>query len=123
MYKRQGVDYSGQTFLLNYGGQGDFWGIPEDVIDTDGDGNADRWARKFAIADGVLMGPSGSEYVIKARDIEQTFSEVTQNNCAALALTPPAAALPAAVTGTLNNASVPTVTGAPKVIAGEIQTQ
>jgi hypothetical protein len=118
-----GVDYAGQTFLLNYGGNGDFWGIPEDVIDTDDNGVPDRWMRKFAIADGAAMGPTGGEYVIKARDVEQTFSEVEMSNCSGLTLTTPTTALPTAVTGTLNNASIPTVTDAPKVIAGEIQSE
>ncbi|MBA1333027.1 hypothetical protein QQ73_18840, partial [Candidatus Endoriftia persephone str. Guaymas] len=70
------TDYAGQTFRLNYGGSGDFWGIPEESLDTDGDGNPDRWTRAFAIADGVQMGPNGTEYAIKARDVEQTFVEV-----------------------------------------------
>lgn len=115
------TDYAGQTFRLNYGGSGDFWGIPEESLDTDGDGNPDRWTRAFAIADGVQMGPNGTEYAIKARDVEQTFVEVDISNCSALSLTEPATALPSTVSGTLNDLPVPTVTSAPKVIGGEIQ--
>ncbi len=41
--------FAGQTYLVNYGGNGDFWGLP--YVQT---GN--RYAPEFSIADGVVMG-------------------------------------------------------------------
>src|SRR5262249_26774855 len=73
--------YAGQTFLLNYNGPGDLWGIPMLPVDLDGDGNPDRYYPEFSIADGVLMGPNGTEYVIKAIDEELTLMQADPSLC------------------------------------------
>lgn len=103
--------FANQTLLLNYGGNGDLWGIPG-YEDTDNG----FWLPAFSIADAVVMGNS-EEYVVKALDIEQTMSEA--DNCSVLALNDPAAPVPEEVTGDLNNDVMPEVTDAPRYIAGE----
>ncbi len=47
--------WAGKTFLLNYNGPGDLFGIPMQPTDLDGDGIPDRFYPQFCIADGVLM--------------------------------------------------------------------
>lgn len=105
-------DFDGQTVMLNYGGQGDLWGIPG-ITDTE----RGYFTPAFNIADAVIMGPSNS-YVVKAMDIEQKM-ERTDGQCSSLVLNDPAAPVPTDVLGTLNNETVPTVTDAPRYIAGE----
>ncbi|MFQ5509490.1 MAG: hypothetical protein ACE5FN_09175 [Leptospirillia bacterium] len=110
--------YDGTTVRLNYGGNGDLWGIPWTVDQATG-----RWYAQFAIKDGTLMGPSGTEFVIKAREMEQSMLTVGIGSCAALSsASKPTAALPAAVDGAPNNAlTIPTITVAPAVIGGVLQ--
>ncbi len=67
--------YDQQTYLLNYGGPGSLWGIPSSGVDMDGDGNPDRWLPNFSIADGVVMGPNGTEYAIRGIDAEYDLLE------------------------------------------------
>lgn len=65
---------AGQTYFLNYGGPGQLWGLPMDGVDFDGDEQPDRWYPLVNLADGVLVGPGGDEYVVKAIDIEQRLA-------------------------------------------------
>ncbi|CCN83680.1 conserved hypothetical protein [Vibrio nigripulchritudo SFn27] len=104
-------NYDGQTFLLNYGGNGDLWGIPYEK-------QGNQYRPKFSIADGTLMG-SSNQYVIKAKEIEQQMQNAT-GQCTALTLQDPAVAVPTSITGNANIGVMPTVTGEPSVIAGEI---
>ncbi len=67
--------YDGKTFFLDYGGPGDLWGLPEDGVDLNDDGSPDRWYPVVSLADGVLLGPTGTEYVVKAMEIEQALQE------------------------------------------------
>ncbi|MDF1800579.1 MAG: hypothetical protein P1V81_15485 [Planctomycetota bacterium] len=67
--------YDGESYYLNYGGPGDLWGIPSEGVDLDGDAQEDRWYPVFSIADGTLMGPTGTEYVVRGIEMEQTLSE------------------------------------------------
>lgn len=115
--------YNGEPIRLNYGGSGDLWGIPWEDADNDG-----RWYAKFAIKDGVEMGPTGTEYVIKAREMEQKMTEegsltACTSGPEALVLNDPAVPLPTAASGTPGNGSTatPAVTAAPAVIAGQVQ--
>ena len=103
--------FANQTLLLNYGGNGDLWGIPGYEDTTNG-----FWLPAFSIADAVVMG-SDEEFVVKALDIQQNMSETT--GCNVLALNDPAAPVPESVTGDLNNDAMPEVTEAPRYIAGE----
>ena len=108
--------YDGKTVRLNYGGNGDLWGVPSNV-DANG-----RWTPQFTIADGTLMGPGGTEYVIKAREKEQSMSVVALGTCGGLALTAPTAALPTTPDGAPAIGPKPVLTTAPAVIGGEMQT-
>ncbi len=67
--------YDGSSYFLNYGGNGDLWGIPWEGADLKGEGEFDRWYPIFCIADGTLMGPSGTEYVLRAIEMEQSLQE------------------------------------------------
>lgn len=65
---------AGQTFFLNYGGPGQLWGLPNEGVDLTGDDQPDRWYPLVNLADGLLLGPTGSEYVVKALEIEQRLA-------------------------------------------------
>jgi len=73
--------WAGKTFLLNYNGPGDLFGIPMQPVDLDADGFPDRFYPLFSIADGVLMGPEGEEYAIKAIEKELTLKEGAPGIC------------------------------------------
>ena len=105
--------YNNKTFRLNYGGFGDLWGIPSA---SNGSG---RFEPLFGIEDGVLMGAS-NQYVVKAVEKEQRM-QAAAGQCGALVVNAPAAPLPTAADGAPDIDSRPTVTGAPAVIAGEVQ--
>ncbi len=65
--------FAGQTFLLNYGGPGQLWGIPSRAVGAEGEnisGEHFRYYPAFNLADGVLLG-ANNQYVVKAIDIEQ----------------------------------------------------
>jgi hypothetical protein len=64
----------GQTYFLNYGGPGQLWGLPQEGVDLNADGQPDRWYPVVNLADGVLLGPTGTEYVVKGLEIEQTLA-------------------------------------------------
>jgi len=107
--------FEGQTFMFNYGGRGDFWGIPFANV---GDG---RWYPLFNIADGVAMGPM-DEYVIKAREIEQKMEQL-ENACTNLTLDnlvqPPT---DFTASYDVDIGAMPTVDGSPSVVGGVVQT-
>ena len=72
---RNGNDsQAGQTYFLNYNGPGQLWGLPQEGVDLNADGNPDRWYPTVNLADGVLLGPTGTEYVVRAMEIEQTLA-------------------------------------------------
>ncbi len=78
---------NGNTYFLNYGGQGDLWGIPGKCVDisTGADANCGdwqdnspiRWVNEFSIPDGSALG----NYYIKGIDKEQRMIGVTEQNC------------------------------------------
>ena len=107
--------YDGQTYFVNYGGNGDFWGIPFANV------GGDRWYPLFNIDDGVAMGPDG-DYVIKAREIEQKMQSVASSECSTLVLNDPAAAVPTATVDSADDiGDMPAITDDPAVIDGVIQ--
>ncbi|HWV14821.1 MAG TPA: hypothetical protein VN030_05260 [Cellvibrio sp.] len=105
-------DYDNKTVMLNYGGNGQLWGIPSRQSDEG------RYQPLFNIADGTLIGDS---YKIKARDIEGVMQNAP-GHCDSLILTEPAAPVPTAITGNADIGDMPIVTSAPAVIGGVIQT-
>ncbi|WP_375753553.1 hypothetical protein [Vibrio sp. HN007] len=104
--------YDGQTYMINYGGNGDFWGIPSS-------NNGGQYRPAFSLADGVLLGNS-NQYVIKAIDVEQTM-QTAAGQCGSLVISDPAVAVPTGVTGSADIGTMPTVSGDPSVIAGVTQ--
>ena len=116
--------YDGKTFLLNYGGNGDLWGIPwVDASGNTGQPGPDSEMRPaFAFKDGVEMGPN-KEYIVKAIDMELKPNSAS-NQCSSLVLNKPASPLPSTVDGTPSNINNDTPTPeseAPAVIGGELQ--
>ncbi|MGR5285704.1 hypothetical protein ACP3V5_10320 [Vibrio maritimus] len=108
-------EYANQTFMLNYGGNGDLWGLPS-IKHSDNS----HYRAAFSIRDGVVMG-GDSQYVIKAREIEELMKPLASSECSLLTLQDPAVAVPTSVTGSADIGSMPAVTGEPAVIAGVTQ--
>jgi len=117
--------HDGDKFMLSYGGERNLWGIPGEDVDTDGDGSPDRWFPVISLKDGTLVGPTGTEYVVKAVDMElfmQVSADTIPSTLQSALTTAGNLALP-----TLNawtdptTVAAPTVTDKPKVVAGEIQ--
>jgi hypothetical protein len=119
------AEFDGKKVFLTYGGDRNLWGIPGREVDMDGDGNGDRWYPMFSIADGVVMGPNGDEYVIKAVDME-LFMDVSADaipGALATALTEAGSlALPTMTAWTdPTTTAQPLINEDPKVVAGVIQ--
>lgn len=116
--------YAGQTFALNYGGDGDLWGIPHEGFDIDGDGHPDRWYPQFSLADGSLVGPTGTEYVVRAIEMEQRLLE-NEEGCTELDIAGATALDLPDDSGYQepNIGAKPVVTDPPAVIEGEVQGQ
>ncbi len=114
--------HDGRTVQLEYNGNGDLWGIPHDGIDLNGDGEPDFWQPEFSIADGVAMGPSGTEYVIKATETELHLAEDSSGSTSLTLDGASSLELPDGSDFT-NPATVekPVVTDPPAVIAGVVQ--
>lgn len=112
----------GKSFFLSYNGPGDLFGIPSNAVDTDNDGNPDRFYPVFGIADGTLMGPDGDNYILRAMAKELTLA-LDPGACGALDISD-AGTLPLPdpsdfVTPDIGNA--PVIEAAPRVIEGVIQ--
>lgn len=112
-----GTGHYDKTFLLEYGGPGELWGIPWEQ-------QGQRWAAAFTLADGTLLG-STDQYVVKAMEKEQKMRSVNTSNCSALTL-PDDGSLPLPTSSDIGSVSItlsgkPTVTDAPAVIEGELQ--
>jgi len=114
--------YDGETYYLDYNGPGDLFGIPSEGVDLNNDSVFDRWYPVFSLADGTLMGPTGTEYVVRAIEMEQSLAEAPG---AAPGLDISAAdslVLPTLADYTAPaNGAEPVVTDAPAVIDGEVQ--
>ena len=140
---RSGDDsYDGQRFLLSYQGDGQLHGIPFEakVKSSDGKKNEDkesedrhvRWYPVFNLNDGAILSNSGTEYVVKAIDIEQMMSESTDTACNtelaaqfdSMAHTLPTGFSATYATDISSVGDLPTLEGddaVPKVIGGEVQ--
>lgn len=117
--------HDGKKIFLTYGGERNLWGIPGEAKDTNDDGTGDRWYPLFSLKDGTVLGPTGTEFVVKAVDME-LFMTVSAD--------PIPTALQTALDGassltlpTLTNwtdptgVAKPTVTDEPAVVAGVVQ--
>jgi len=115
--------FAGQTFWLDYGGAGQFWGIPHGEVDTDGDLEPDRWFPLFSLADGTVLGPNG-KYVVKAIESELSMLPTLDPVPPALlqALTAAAQLVLPTLADWVNpvNSNVPTNLGEPRVVGGKL---
>ena len=66
--------FEGQVFQLQFHGPGDLRGIPLEGVDVDGDGTEDRWYPAFNLSDGTLLGPTGTEYLVRGIEMEQRLA-------------------------------------------------
>ncbi len=117
----------GQTFLLEYGGYGNLWGLP--WVEDQESGHYYPLIR--GIADAVEMGPNDI-YIVKALDIEQKMSSASSAHapdsaealafCSDIALGTPSQAVPSDITlDVFNIGTMPDVTDqAPSVVDGEL---
>ena len=80
------AEFAGTNYVLHYNGPNELHGIPHDGEDQDGDMMFDRFFPRINIKDGVALGPTGVEYVIRATEIEQTLIEAP-GECLDLELT------------------------------------
>lgn len=117
--------HDGKKFMLNYGGDRNLWGIPGEDVDTDGDGSPDRWFPIVSLKDGTLVGPTGTEYVVKAVDMElfmQVSNDAIPNSLQNALTTAGNLSLPS-INAWVDPTTVamPTVTDKPKVVGGVIQ--
>ncbi len=118
--------YDGQTFMLNYGGNGDLWGIPHRAVGEASEEVGEneqhvRYYPLFNLADGVELGPNDA-YVVKAIDIEQ---KMARNSDGCINLNYDGLASPPSGLGDDYNISIgdlPDVDESPAVVAGEVQT-
>lgn len=118
-------DNNGRVVLLEYGGQGDLWGIPHENVRGDNESDDhNRYYPAFNIADGTLVGPNSSEYAVKAREIEQKMR--MDEDCGNLSAPSSFSTPPSSLSSSYDVAigSVPTdVPEAPAVVDGEVQTE
>lgn len=114
--------YAGQKFFLEYGGAGDLHGFPYEGVDIDGDSNPDRWYPQFSLEDGVVFGPTGTEYTVRAIEMEQSL-QADPGGAPGLSISDAdALTLPdGSGYSTPTNGAQPTVTDPPAVIDGEVQ--
>lgn len=114
--------HDGFVCLLSYNGPGDLHGIPHQGVDFNNDGSPDRFYPSFSIEDGVLCGPTGDEYVLRAIGSEITLQTVL-GGCAGLD-TANAAGLTLPDGSSYSTPDIgprPTVTDPPAVIQGVAQ--
>ena len=114
--------FDGQQILMSYGGPGRLWGIPGSSKDVDGDGQEDQWFPDFSLSDGTVMGPNGTEYILRAMGVDQALTPepgaaAGLNLADADALTLP----PLSLFVTPDIGTQPEVPGPPSVIDGVIQ--
>jgi hypothetical protein len=114
--------HDGKTYFLNYNGPGDLFGIPFEEVDTDGNGQPDRFYPVFGIVDGTVMGPNGVEYVIRGIESELTLSEDV-GACGGLSIASvDSLPLPSSDDYTPPDIGAPpTIEDAPQVIEGAVQ--
>lgn len=113
--------YNGRDFQLGYNGPGNLHGIPSIALDLDDDMVPDRYYPVFSLKDGTLVGPTGTEYVVKAINMELTLDGAA--DCSALNIDAvDDLPLPSGSDFvTPENGPTPVVNDAPRVIEGRVQ--
>lgn len=121
--------FANANIMLQYNSFGDLQGIPGQCVDPVTNdkvncGQGTRWVSAFMIPEGGEVTNGSTTYYIKPLQAEIRLKKVNASNCSALTLpTVLDAALPG-VGGWSNSTSIgtmPTVTGAPRVIQGEVK--
>ncbi|MFT4539158.1 MAG: hypothetical protein ACI841_002828 [Planctomycetota bacterium] len=120
--RNESTDYDGASFFFEYNGEGNLHGIPWVAGDFEGADDFERWFPAFNIADGTVMGPNGTEFVIKAIEMEQTLA-ADEDGSAGLSLSGATAlTLPDdSLYEVPDIGEMPDVTDPPAVINGEVQ--
>lgn len=123
------------TYMLEYGGEGQLWGLPWDsgcdgASEGEGEGGEcnGRWGNAFSLKDATTLTDGTTNYVVKGIEREQTMVEVDDvTECTDELTVDEALELPtdADVDGITQDmasyANKPEVTDAPAVIEGEVQ--
>jgi len=115
----QGADYDGQTFLLEYGGDGQLGGFP--MIEA-GD---DHYYPAVGLADGTTITDSTNNYVVKAWHMEQKMSSTDNAECSGLQLGDVPGGLPTEISSELTSNTDAVPEGAqelkPSVVNGVVK--
>lgn len=116
----QSAKFDGQTFFLEYGGNGNLWGFPSIPV---GD---DKFYPAVAVKDGTTISRSGTDYVVKAWEMEQKMATKTDGSCNGLMLGDVPGGLPTGIDTTLtaNTDDVPAkseLPDSPSVVNGVVQ--
>lgn len=130
-------DYAGKTIVLQYGGFGDLWGIPGSCVSRltnqpmSCDNQDARYVPEFVIPMSETTGvvtSGNTSYLVKWLDREIRFARKSLATCGSLAAPtnvtlPTAAGLqdPSDANSTAYIGTKPTVTGAPRVIHGDVK--
>jgi len=138
-YTHTSGEYANTVFYLDYQGFGNLNGIPEmcvnmetgveldcwSLTESDYESGNIRWMRKFVIPNGSLAvgtDVDGTEYVIKALDVEQAMKKVEDSVCTGAGLSLTAQTIPTQSEWVEPDlGEEPTVTDAPAVIGGVVQ--
>ncbi len=119
----QQTEFHDVTYRLEYGGDGELWGLPWKE-----DQNTGRWSNPITLKDGTTLNDGSNNYIIKGIEREQSMVEEGDPATCTNSLTPDVnLVLPTAddvdgITGDMAAyANKPTVTDAPAVIEGEVQ--
>jgi hypothetical protein len=137
VHRETGSPYDGATFMLDYSGFGNLWGIPGKCVDMDsgqevdcstgGPGSPVRWVPAFTIPEAQASGDlttveldAATKYFVKPLEKEQRMKAEAVSACDSL--TPTSYTLPDLSTWTDPNIGTePAVTDPPAVIGGIVQ--
>ena len=126
-----GKNYDNASFYLEYGGFGDLWGVPSYCVSsTTGEkvgcaSSGTRWVNEFVIPATTVVTLVGgtTEYVVKPLEVEQSMAKTSATSvCTGAGLSLGGVSLPDSSNFVSPVSSIgerPTVTGPPKIVAGE----
>ncbi len=124
------------TYMLEYGGEGQLWGLPWDNGCDEGEGGeggeggecSGRWGNTFSLKDATTLTDGTTYYVVKGIQREQSMIEDDIAECDTLASAvdvdlelPTSADVDGITQDMASYANKPVVTDAPAVIEGEVQ--
>jgi hypothetical protein len=106
------------VYRLEYGGEGQLWGIPFEKIESE-ESDFEHWIAAFTIPDGTEIECGGTPYYTKAMVIEQNMQAADQSEC--VDLTIESVGPPTNEFTDPEMEAAPTVTDPPAVIGGILQ--